>query len=126
MSDAAIAAEMIREVSGAPEYGGRAKVYQERAFQLLHKINPSEWTRRRVRSLWEGTAARIELREALEMAEAIAERRRLADARKEHQQAVAFTNRLEALLAVTDPAFHGPQIEALRRATGRVDLPGTD
>lgn len=124
MSDTAVAADLIRKVSGKPGYGDKVKVLQERAFVALSSINPNDWTRRRVRTLWEGKAARVELREAIEMAEAIAERKRLEDAQSDHREFVRKTAWLEALLTVTDPDFHGDQIEALRVATGRMDRPG--
>lgn len=120
MSDAVLARNLVfRAAGGQP--GEKIKVLQERAYQALCKINPEQWTRRRVRALINLEAARIEHREMREIAAVIEARERRQDARREHQKHLDRITRLEALLTATDPAFHRHQIGALRGQAGRVD-----
>lgn len=101
MSDVALAADLIRNVAGERGHSEPIKVLWERAYERLSRH-----------------------REIREMAAVIAEQERLRDAREEHRKYVARLARLEALLATTDEAFHGPEIGALRGALGRMDRPG--
>lgn len=125
MSDAILAARMIRDVAGPRGSDEPIKVLWERAYQALSKYG-QHWTRRRIRALWAGEAARVEYREIKEMAIAIAARERLIDARKEHAERLARIARLEALLVAQDEAFHSPEIGALRDTPFGMGGPGTE
>lgn len=124
MTDGAVASELIRQVAG-PSWGDSKKVLLERAYAALSRIN-DRWTRRRVRALWDGEAARVELREVREMIRAARDRERLEEARREHKRYIEETARLATLLERQDADFHGPSIAALRRVPGGVDSSGTE
>ena len=66
-------------------------------------------TVRRIRSIWEGTARRIdgEEKDALRLAQ-------IEEARNEYQALRSRLASLEATLAVADEAFFGPQMDAYR------------
>jgi hypothetical protein len=119
MSDVALAADLIRQVAGPRGCDEPVKTLWERAYSHLSRAN-GDWTRRRVRALWEREAARIEYREIKEMAAAIAAQEALRDARAEHAAHVERIARLEALLVHTDEDFHSDQIRALRDQGERV------
>lgn len=124
MSDAAFAAELIREVAGPRGPDEPKKALWFKAYKALHRLN-SRWTERRVRALWAQEAARIEYREIREMQQAIENQRRINEARREHSDFLAETERLAALLAAQDEAFHSHSIEALRSLARGVDLSRT-
>lgn len=59
MSDAVTAQELVREVYSPKMYGSvKAALYQ--AFRDLNKRTTKQITERRIRSLWDGTAKRID------------------------------------------------------------------
>lgn len=81
------------------------------------------FTHRRARSIWEGTARRIDAEEA-----AAFQKAQIEEAKREQAELRARLARLDAALALIDEDFHGPQMAAHRAAAGRVgrdDLPGT-
>lgn len=119
VSDVALAADRIRLVAGPRGMEDSIKVLWERAFRLLASRNP-KWTRRRVRAIWNGEAARIDHREIAEMEAVIA----LKDARRQHAAFVAETARMATFLATQDEAFHSPEIERLRSLASSVDRAG--
>jgi hypothetical protein len=123
MSDAALAADLIRDVAGERGHDEPIKTLWEKAYQRLAKRS-TQWTRRRVRALWEREAARIEYREIKEMTAAIREQETLRHARQEHREYLDRLARLEALLVARDADFHSPEIGAVRGNTGRVDRAG--
>lgn len=123
MSDAVLAASLIREVAGPRGHDEPKKVLWYRAYQTLHKLNP-RWTQRRVRALAGQEAARIEHREIKEMERAIAARRAIQEARNEHNRYLAETERLATFLATQDEAFHSETIADLRSIAGDLDSTG--
>lgn len=121
MSDAALAAFLIREVAGPRGHDDSIKELLNRAYRALQKQNEA-WKHRRVRAIWNREAARIEHREIAEMKAAIA----LREARKEHAEYIAETERLAALGFAIDPDFYRDQIEARRSILGGVGRSGAD
>jgi len=117
MSDASLAAELIRDVAGPRGPDEPKKALWFKAHQRLSRIN-ERWTLRRVRALWGSEAARIEHREIKEMERAIAERHALQEARREHYDFIAETERLAAACTARDEAFYRPEIEARRGVIG--------
>lgn len=85
MSDT-VASDLLDDVIGQRGIREPVKSMLERAFRDLSKINP-KWTRRRVRSIWDGEAARIEYREVAEM-------RAILNAREAHAKYQAETARM--------------------------------
>lgn len=120
ISDSEIGAELIRAVAG--DRGHDEKLYQvwERVFKALEKINP-EWTERRVRSLWQREAPVVYHREIREMERAIADRKALDDARRQHAAHIEQTVKLEKLLTAESEALCGSDRAAIRAAMGRMD-----
>ncbi len=119
MTDAAIGADLIRQVAGPRGSDERVKNLLDRAYRALARANP-KWTRRRVRALWNREVARVEHQEIAEMQAILALRR----ARKDHAEFKAETDRLAAAFAVQDEDFYRDQIEALRGILGGMGLPG--
>ena len=123
MSDACLAASLIREVAGPRGHDEPKKALWYRAYQALHKLNP-QWTERRVRALWGKEAARIEHREIREMQAAIEQQRRINEAQREHREYLAETERLATLLLTQDEDFHSETVANLRGITRRLDRTG--
>lgn len=125
MTDVAIAADLIREVAGPRGPDEPVKSLWFKAHRKLVAIN-SAWTERRVRAFWHREAMCVRHREIREMRQAIADRQAIDEARLEHRDFCAETERLAALLQTQDAAFHGPQIEALERTGRRMDRTRTE
>lgn len=125
MSDTALAAERIRELAGDRPAGEKLKAVFEDLYTILSRRFPkSQWTRRRVRSLWEAKAARVDYREIAEM-DAI-----IAEAKKRHAAYIGRTLKrradaegLIATLELQDSEFHSEQIRGLRHFMGEVADP---
>lgn len=80
------------------------------------QARPRLWTERRVRSIIDGEARRIDAYEIDDLT-----RMRLMEARDDYQRSVARAARLEALLAAQDADFHGDEIDRLRQLAGGLD-----
>lgn len=112
MSDTTFAQYAIKEAF-PPVRHGSVKAAQSAAYSFLRKRVMKELTIRRIRSIWEGKARRIdgEEKDALRLAQ-------IEEARNEY---VALRSRLASLtsaLAVADPAFFGPEVDAYRELAG--------
>lgn len=120
MSDTAFHRDLMRETFPPARYGSaKAAIYA--AYRFISPKVTKEFTHRRARSIWEGTARRIDAEEA-----AALRRAQIEEARREHQELKDRLARLDAALAAVDPDFFGPEMEARRGASGpvgRVDLP---
>lgn len=92
MADAELAANLMDDVIGERGVREPVKSMLERAYSALSKRN-HEWTRRRVRAVFNREANRIEHREIEEM-------RAVIQARKEHAAYREETARLAALAVV--------------------------
>lgn len=80
------------------------------------RARPRQWTERRVRSIWNGEARRIDNYEMADLERAAAE-----EAKSEFHQSINRAARMAAFLAATEPDFHGPEIDRLREFLGRMD-----
>lgn len=92
MSDADLAANLLEDVIGYRGVREPVKSMLDRAYRALVKRN-DEWTRRRVRSIFNKEATRIDHREIEEM-------RAVIQARKTHAAFKSETTRIAALAVV--------------------------
>jgi len=122
MSDVTMARSYLEHIGGSTP----PSQLLNKAYIALAQLNP-KWTHRRVRAIWHREAAAVEYREMIELHRAaekeVAERAKLAAARKEHADFIEKTARLRALLEHQDSDFHSPEIERLRRVAGGMDRP---
>lgn len=121
MSDTVFVHETLTGIYTAKRFGS-VKAAQYAAWDFLRRRVQKELTPRRVRSFFEGRAARIdgEEKDAVRAAQ-------IEEARNEQRELLSRLAALDAALARIDPDFHGPQMAAHRQATsgvGRVDRPG--
>ena len=84
--------------------------------EQVRRQRPRQWTERRVRSIWNGEARRIDSYEMSDLERAAAE-----EARSEFNTSIRRAARMAAFLAVQDEAFHGPEIDRLRQFFGGMD-----
>jgi hypothetical protein len=120
MSDTTYFQGMARETWPRERFGS-----VKASLNAMHRfISPrvrKEFTHRRARSIWEGTAKRIDAEEAAAFREA-----QIEETRREYRELQIRLASLEASLAVADAEFHGPQMDAYRGASnpvGRMDRP---
>lgn len=123
MSDVAMARGYVSDIGG----GGSVKTVLANAYDKLARTFPeSKWTERRVRAFWNEEASTVQFREMLELHRAAekakAERKLLAEARKEHAAFIAKTAALRSLLEHQDEAFHSAQIEGLGSQCSGMDM----
>lgn len=130
MSDAAYAQGLVYKLAEPVLIGDNVKGQIDRAYKRLVKAleragkqeERKRWKWRRVKAFWymevPDHAIRTHETRELELAAA------LHDARKAHAEYLAENARLATMLAVTDPAFHGPEIERLGGFAGGMDRPG--
>lgn len=116
VSDAAYASGLLDDVIGHRGIREPIKAMLERAYRDLSNLN-SKWTRRRVRSIWDNEASRIEHREIVEMQALIA-------ARKQHAEYREETARLAALHIAAAQDRMGVQRPGMGGLAGGVDRPG--
>jgi hypothetical protein len=90
--DPELAANLLEEVIGFRGVREPIKSMLERAYTLLHKQS-DEWTRRRVRAVFNKEANRIDYREIEEM-------RAVIQARKEHAEYRKETARIASMAVV--------------------------
>lgn len=118
MSDTAYHSDLIQEAFPRQRYGGaKAAIYA--AYRYISPKVHKQFTERRARSIWEGTAARIDAEES-----AVIRRAQVEEARREQAELRERLARLDTALATFDEDFHGPQMAAYRKASaelGRVD-----
>ncbi len=118
MSDVTMAQALVQETW--PERAGRpAKTCIAMIFDAVKRIErglpetalrdrPRQWTHRRVRSIWDGEARRIDNYEMSDLERAAAE-----EARNEFQVSIKRAARMAQFLAAQDADFHGPEIDRL-------------
>lgn len=131
MSDVSMAQNLLHETW--PDSAGRpVKTCIGMIFDALMRVErklpadirrqrPRAWTERRVRSIWNAEARRIDNYEMIDL-----EKAALEQARHEYRTSIERASRLAAFLAVSDEDFHGPEIHRLGEFLGRVDRPGTE
>jgi hypothetical protein len=129
MTDTAMAQHLVQETW--PERAGRpVKVCIAMIFDAVKRVErrlpnealrqrPRQWTERRVRSIWNAEARRIDNYEMADLERAAAE-----EARNEFRQSIQRAARMAAFLAAQDPDFHGSEIDRLREFLGSVDRAG--
>lgn len=111
MSDTAFYQEAMRGAFPKSRYGGaKAAIYA--AYRFISPRVQKNFTERRARSIWEGTAARIDAEEAHAIRQA-----EIAEASREYRELRCRLAKLETALAVADEEFFGPQMDAHRRAS---------
>ena len=118
ISDTVFVHETLREIYTVERFGS-VKAAQNEFYAFIRKRVTKTVTMRRVRSLFEGTARRIdgEEKDAIRMAQ-------IEEAKNEQRELRARLARLDAALARVDEDFHGPQMAAHREAAaglGRMD-----
>jgi hypothetical protein len=108
MSDTLYYRDLVRETWPVARFGS-----VKAALNAMHRfVSPKvrkEFTHRRARSIWEGTARRIDAEEAT-----VFQKAQIDEARREREELRARLSRLDAALAEVDEEFHGPTLEALR------------
>ena len=114
MTSVAKAQTLIRGIGEilAPEMP--AKVRYDKIFNKLIDLLP-DLTKRRVRALHNGEAHRVDHEEVI----ALEELRAIEEARSEHRQFVAYTNKLAALHAVGATSLSREELEVLARIARR-------
>lgn len=130
MTDVSLAQAFVQEMW--PERAGRpvksciAMIFdavsrvERRLPREVLRERPRQWTVRRVRSIWNGEARRIDHYEMTDLERAA----EAEEAKIEFQQSVKRAARMAAFLAASDPDFHGPEIDRLREFLGAVDSAG--
>ena len=112
MSDTAYYRDLVRETWPQARFGS-----VKASLNAMHRfVSPKvtkEFTHRRARSIWEGTARRIDAEEATAFQKA-----QIQEARREREELHARLSRLDEALAAIDQEFHGPTLEALRYQAG--------
>lgn len=108
MSDTVYHSAMIREAFPRDRHGGaKAAIYA--AFRYMAPKLRKTFTERRARSIWEGTARRIDAEES-----SVLQRAKLEEHIRERDQLRARLASLDAQLAAVDEEFHGPTLAAIR------------
>lgn len=108
MSDTAYYQEMVRQ-TWPPARFGSVKASLNAMHRFVSPKVTKEFTHRRARSIWEGTARRIDAEEATAFQKA-----QIQEARREREELQARLSRLDETLASVDEDFFGPTLEALR------------
>jgi hypothetical protein len=126
MTDVALAQSLVQETW--PERAGRpVKTCIAMIFDAVKRVErklPDEvrrqrqrpWTERRVRSIWNAEARRIDNYEMADLERAAAE-----EAKSEFNASIRRAARMASFLAAQDADFHGPEIDRLRQFLGHVD-----
>lgn len=108
VSDTAFYSDVMREAFPRHRYGGaKAAIYA--AYRYIAPKVTKQFTERRARSIWEGTARRIDAEESAVLIKAQVE-----EARREQRELRERLARLDTALAMADEAFHSETIAALR------------
>ena len=112
VSDTAYHSGLIREAFPKERHGGaKASIYA--AYRYIAPKVAKQFTERRARAIWEGTARRIDAEES-----AVIRRAQIEEARREQQELRERLVRLDAALAVADEEFHGETRAFLREQMG--------
>jgi hypothetical protein len=111
------AADLLREIAG----DRRADESLKSVFRRLRR-KLTNWSDNRIRDIWRRDS-RIRVRaEEVKQLRALSGTRSMYGAAADNELAELRQriSRLEALLERTDPAFHGPQLDALRSERGKM------
>ncbi len=112
VSDTVFHSGVIREAFPRERYGGaKSAIYA--AYRYIAPKVTKQFTERRARAIWEGTARRIDAEEA-----AVLRRAQIEEAKREQQELRERLVRLDAALAVVDEEFHGETRTFLRSQVG--------
>lgn len=127
MSDVALARSIIADTFDL-DHNGRArvitaaykavKVIESRIDRAVLALRPREWTERRVRSIVDSEAVRIDHYEIDDLRKAAIE-----EARHELNRSRQRAARMAAYLAAADADFHGDEIERMGAFARGVDMP---
>jgi hypothetical protein len=123
MSDTVFMQNNLPEVFDPRRYGS-VKAAQIAAYDFMKGRVKKQLKLRRIRQLWEGQAARVDGEEKDALREA-----KIEEARNEYQALRRRLESLETALAVVDPDFFGPQMDAYRgpeSGLGRSHRSGTE
>lgn len=123
MSDTVFMQNNLPEVFDPRRYGS-VKAAQIAAYDFMKGRVKKQLKLRRIRQLWEGQAARVDGEEKDALREA-----QIEEARNEYQALRRRLESLEAALALADPEFFGPQMDAYRGPSNGLvgnHRPGTD
>lgn len=123
MNDVLEAQALFKDAFPRREYPS-VKDMINHGYSTLSKLLRKEITHRRIETIWQGTAKRIDGEEKDALRAVILEKDR-----HEQKQLRARLAALDERLAVTDPEFFGPTLEAYRaqaRGLGRVHHDGED
>lgn len=123
VSDTTFHSELIREAFPKERHGGaKSAIYA--AYRYIAPKVTKQFTERRARAIWEGSARRIDAEES-----AVLRRAQIEEHRREYQQLQTRLRSLETALAVADEAFFSPQMDAYREMAddvGRLDRSRTE
>lgn len=132
MHDVAVARNIIDDTFDLTTPGRRSIVIGlafealVRVEQHLARVAPNvirernrRWTERRVRSIVDGEAVRIDHYEITDL-----EKMRITEAKNELRKSQLRAGRMAAFLAAQDENFHGDEIERMGAFARGVDLPG--
>lgn len=128
MSDVALAKSIIADTFDL-ERNGRSSVIalayeavkevERKLDAAVLRLRPRQWTERRVRSIVDAEAVRIDHYEIDDLRKAAIE-----EARRELRRARERASRMAAYLATADEDFHRDEIERMGAFARGVDLPG--
>lgn len=123
MNDVADTNFMFQQAFPLRRYGSVKAMINASVRFIAPRVH-KEFTYRRARSIWEGTARRIDGEEKDAIRQAIA-----IEDRREQQELRTRLAALDARLSSADEAFHSPTLEAIRSQAsglGRVHHDGED
>lgn len=109
MSDTAFYSGVMREAYPVPCRYGSVKAAINEAVKFIGPKVTKPFTHRRARSIWEGTARRIDAEEASALHQA-----EIEETRREYRELQGRLASLETSLALADEAFFGPSLAAYR------------
>lgn len=113
MSDTSYHMNLMREAFPRHRYGGaKAAIYA--AYRYMAPKVRKPFSERRARSIWEGTARRIDAEEAQALQSAA-----IVEARREQAELKDRLARLDAALAAIDEGFHSETRAFLQSQMGR-------
>lgn len=117
--DTTLYSAMMREAYPVPRRYSSVKEALNEAVRFISPRVRKEFTHRRARSIWEGTARRIDAEEAAVLGQA-----KIEEARREYRELQSRLAKLEASLAMADQEMAGATVvahRALAHGVGRMD-----
>lgn len=113
MSDVFMAQSLLKDAFPLRRYGKLDNVFYE-SCKFVNRLVRKEFTPRRARSIWEGTARRIDAEEMEALKAALME-----EFRAEQRELRARLAALDETLAVREAALAGPEVASKVRDLGR-------